>query len=117
MLRCDVVVLCCVWWCRICGFRNVAGGFRVVAGGVRRGAMSSRRVVCGGVGFVDLGMLRVDLGLSRASPLGVREYFGSGAVMQLVMVDDEDGGAYVDGDDVMADMVCRALGNARRVMW
>ena len=44
--------------------------------------------------------------------LGVREYFGSGAVMQLVMVDDEDGGAFVDGDDVMADMVCRALGRA-----
>ena len=46
----------------------------------------------------------------------MREYFGSGAVMQLVMVDDEDGGAFVDGDGVMADMVCRALGHARWVM-
>jgi hypothetical protein len=49
---------------------------------------------------------------------GAREYFGSGAdVTQLVMVDDEDGEAFVDGIDVMADMVCRALGRARRVMW
>ena len=47
----------------------------------------------------------------------MREYFGSGAVMQLVMVDDEDGGAFVDGVDVMADMVClpRAWA-ARRAM-
>ena len=48
---------------------------------------------------------------------GACEYFGSGAVTQLVMFDDEDGEAFVDGVDVMADMVCRALGRARRVMW
>ena len=48
---------------------------------------------------------------------GAGEYFGSGAVMQSMMVDDEDGEACVDGVDVVADMVCRALGHARRVMW
>ena len=48
MSRRDVVVLCCGWWCRICGFSNVAGGFRVVADvAVRRRRVALWVVSCG----------------------------------------------------------------------
>ncbi len=36
---------------------------------------------------------------------GACECFGSGAVTQLVMFDDEDGEAFVDGPDVMPDIL------------
>ena len=101
-------------WLRTGAGWEAAQGIASVVAGRRVGGKADDD---GGAGAGGEGAVVSDLAGGDSAARWHSERASTSAAAQSRGGDDEDGAAFVDGIDVMADMVCRALGRARRVMW